>query len=283
MSTTRSLSFVHLSDTHLGPSDSYLNGPGLNPAERARRVVNRINSLHYKPAFAIHTGDVLDESRFGPEGYDVATRVFRDLNIPILFIPGNHDDPATFDTFETGVRGSRVSQSPPTVHRHGGKGGRFDYSFAVGGYRGLVLDARINERAKGDLKKEQLDRLREFASADDPFLLFLHYAPVDIGVQWYRSFENDGSEDTMLISDPDALENVLVEVRHKVLGVFFGHVHCSRVTQRNGVLYTSAPSTAVQFSAWPSSETCKPLVDQPPAFNEVHLWGDEISILYSPA
>ncbi|UCG26182.1 MAG: metallophosphoesterase, partial [Chloroflexota bacterium] len=52
--------FVHISDTHFGPTANF-SRHGHCPVPCARRVVEIINSLPQRPDFVIHTGDVVTE------------------------------------------------------------------------------------------------------------------------------------------------------------------------------------------------------------------------------
>ena len=59
--------------------------------------------------------------------------------------------------------------------------------------------------------------------------------------------------------------------RDRLRGVFYGHVHQSMQTFRDGILYVAAPSTFAQFQAWPRDTVVNPDPVYPPAFNFVHM------------
>ena len=49
--------FVHLSDTHFGPTEGY-SRQGHRSLPYARHVIDLINNLPTRPDFVVHTGDV---------------------------------------------------------------------------------------------------------------------------------------------------------------------------------------------------------------------------------
>jgi len=75
------LSFVLVSDTHLGRNDN-------DAAEKNwRTAIDEISSLDAK--FVLHLGDVVDSGR--PAQYPIYAKLRESLNKPIHEIPGNHD------------------------------------------------------------------------------------------------------------------------------------------------------------------------------------------------
>ncbi|HZD11805.1 MAG TPA: metallophosphoesterase, partial [Candidatus Binatia bacterium] len=80
--------FVHISDTHIGPSTRY-ERHGHNSYRCARRVVEIINRLPQRPDFVIHTGDVVTDP--DAKAYRLAAGVFAQLDVPIYYVVGNHD------------------------------------------------------------------------------------------------------------------------------------------------------------------------------------------------
>ena len=50
--------FVHISDTHIGPTAEY-SRHGHYPLPCARKLVEIINTMPVQPDFIVHTGDVV--------------------------------------------------------------------------------------------------------------------------------------------------------------------------------------------------------------------------------
>lgn len=131
----RPLSFVIVSDTHLGRNDN-------DAAERQwRRAVEEINQTAAE--FVLHLGDIVDSGREAQ--YPIYLETKRSLNKPLHEIPGNHDPD---ELFRRHVR-DEVDQA-------------IDY----GELRFLLLDNAHDDSHDGFLTGEQLDWLdRQCAAA----------------------------------------------------------------------------------------------------------------------
>jgi Icc protein len=75
----------------------------------------------------------------------------------------------------------------------------------------------------------------------------------------------------MLTIDGYKLHETLLPARGRLRGVFYGHVHQTMQTLRDGILYVSAPSVFAQFLAWPDDISVQFDADAPPGYNFVHL------------
>ncbi len=74
--------FVQISDTHFGDGDH---------AKRVARVVDRINNLPMKIECVVHTGDITMNKILDEATLTNARSVLGDLQVPIHYVPGNHD------------------------------------------------------------------------------------------------------------------------------------------------------------------------------------------------
>ena len=74
--------FVQISDTHFGDGDN---------AARSRAVVAAVNALPMKIEFVAVSGDMMHAGNFSPAALSEAKEVFGTLNMPVHFVPGNHD------------------------------------------------------------------------------------------------------------------------------------------------------------------------------------------------
>jgi 3',5'-cyclic AMP phosphodiesterase CpdA len=137
---------------------------------------------------------------------------------------------------------------------------RWAYHFSHGNERIVILDARGSPEhdPQGDISPDQLERLDLLLrSKSNPISVFLHYPPIGLDSEWI--------DRTMLIRNGVALHNLLVSHRSRVRGIFFGHVHRSTCTIKDGILYASCGSPTMHFPNWPGSKsavTC----DDPIAF-----------------
>lgn len=248
-----SVYFVHVSDTHFGPTVEYGRDHHLSyPC--AVKLVEVINSLPMRPDFVVHTGDVTtnpDEA-----AYALAQDVFAGLQVPCYFVTGNHDLARLIRQYLPMGPLTWLVDDPNVLC----------YRFEVKGYRFLVLDGRAPDHLDphGLLSEAQLDIVQQEATADGPPLtVFVHFPVWPLNSPWMDA--------NMLILNGDRLHEALLPARKRLRGVFHGHVHQSMQTTRDGIVYTAVPSTYSQFTAWPTDLTAGHDPDYPPAFNIVQL------------
>lgn len=249
------LTFIHISDTHLGATrDTLFDG---YPAARClERLVERINSFPQPPDFVIHTGDLINDRRRASAL--VARDVLAALKVPIYFVSGNHDDPALL---------REVLGAPP--HPSGDPHAPLDYAFEVKGERFLVVDGANSEVPDplGKLRDEQIAWIGAEAARDGgPFTLILHYPPFVMGSPWLDTH--------MPLVNGDALHRALLPGRDRLRGVFFGHLHRTCQIVRDGITYACAGSGIMGYywRAWDQS----PAADHeiPPVYHVVTYFDD---------
>lgn len=250
--------FVHISDTHIGPTVDY-SLRGHFPLPCAQRAVEIINELPQRPDFVIHTGDVVTDP--DPAAYRLAAETFARLNVPIYYVNGNHDT-------ASGIR-RHLPMGPKEdaagAHEPGNLG-PLSYTFEVKGYRFLVLDAKGPAAIdpQGMLPDSQLELAAQEAQEEGPPLtLFVHFP-----VQPLNSFWMDNN---MLITNGQALHQSLLPACGRLRGVFHGHVHQHMQTVRDGLLYASVASVFSQFGAWPGDIETYFDTEHDPGFGFVHL------------
>ncbi|MCP4415173.1 MAG: hypothetical protein GY805_01030 [Chloroflexi bacterium] len=253
--------FAHISDSHIGPTADY-SRHGHRPQPCVERAVEIINSLPMSPDFVIHTGDVVTEPNV--QAYLRAADIFAPLKMPTYFANGNHD--RARDILRHLPMGSRqtLSKNPDVL----------SYAFEVKGYRFLVLDARgPNEiDPHGVLSESQLALVRAEATAvGPPLTIFIHFPPLPINSIWMDAH--------LLVVNGVQLHEALLPARERLRGVFYGHVHQSLQTMRDGILYTAVPSLFSQFAAWPNDTVMREDPAYPPGFNFVHLLPNQ-TIIY---
>ena len=252
--------FVHISDSHIGPSTEYVRH-GHNAYRCLTAIVEQINSLPTKPDFVIHTGDVVAEP--DSDSYRLAADVFSKLNVPIYFVTGNHDRARDIHRFLPMGPKQILSKNLDVL----------TYAFEVKNFRFLVVDARGPDEIDphGLLSDEMLTILRNETSEDGPPLtLFSHFPVQPLNSIWMDAY--------MLVINGEQMHEMLVRVKDRIKGVFYGHVHQNMQTLKDGILYVAVGSTFSQFSAWPNDTKTgfDPL--HPPAFNFVHLMSNKTII-----
>jgi 3',5'-cyclic AMP phosphodiesterase CpdA len=247
------LYFVHISDTHIGPTREF-ELYGCNSFVHATTIVQTINALPTLPAFVIHTGDIaaLPDER----AYRLAEEVFGKLKVPIYFVAGNHDLSKDVHTFLTMGEKSASCVDVDLL----------SYSFERKGYRFITLDARGPDEIDphGVLGSHQFDFLKQELERDSmPVVVFVHFPPLRLDSLWL--------DEEMLLLNGDLLHEMLVPFRDRIRGVFYGHVHRGIQVLKDGILYSSVASTGGQFHAWPNERKMQPDEHHPPCFNFVTL------------
>ena len=258
--TSNTVYFVHISDTHIGPRTDF-SQHGHYPLPCARRLVETINQLPYKPDFVIHTGDIVGEP--DPSAYRLAAKCFERLEAPIYYVIGNHDTAADIRHFLPMGPHQNVGEDP----------GRLSYSFDFSGFRFLVLDARGPDEIDphGLLPDSQIKLAGEEAtSGDQPLTVFIHYPVLPMNSPWM--------DQNMLILNGEKLHEALKPSVHRLRGVFHGHIHQHMQSISDGIMYVGVASAFSQFGAWPEDIITHFDNEHDPGFSFVHLLANKTII-----
>lgn len=253
MAPTETLYFVHISDTHFGPTKSYARH-GHRSYPCAQRLVETINALPQRPDFVIHSGDVTTDPT--PEAYALAAEALAELEPPIYYVTGNHDRAKYIHEYLPMGPKEDATSDP----------GILSYTFEMKGYRFLALDARGPDEIDphGVMSSAQLNLLRREAAPEGPPLaIFIHYPFLPLNSIWMDAY--------MLVINGETAHQALFPARERLRGVFHGHVHQPMQTMRDGILYVSAASAFAQFSAWPQAANVEFDLAHPPGYGFVHL------------
>jgi 3',5'-cyclic-AMP phosphodiesterase len=232
---------THLTDPHLyGGESELLRGIATLPSLEA--TLAHARQRDWPPDALLITGDLVQDD---PAGYAHFRRLFGNLRLPVLCLPGNHDEPEAM---------RRELDCAPFV-----VGGAVD----LGLWRIVLLDSTIPGSAAGRLGPERLAALQS-ALAGAPqrhALVCLHHQPVPMASRWLDRVGLQNAEEFLDVID-----------RHpNVRGIVWGHVHQSYDALRKGVRLLATPSTCAQFV--PRSEQFA--VDRcPPAYRTLELKAD---------
>ncbi|MEZ4667108.1 MAG: metallophosphoesterase [Anaerolineae bacterium] len=250
------LTFVQISDTHISPDPEYgKNHSAYGTQTSARALVKAVNALDFPIDFVLHTGDVV----YDPvaEAYQTAKDILGELRFPTYYLAGNHDHPLEL---QRQLLGSDKPQSS------------FHYTFEINGVQIICLDSNgPAEPPRGNIIPEQLTWLDSLCSADDnrPLVVAVHHHALPVGSPWL--------DDYMRTINGETLHTVLQKSRHRLRGVFFGHVHQNIQMLKDGILYTSALSSWCQFHSWPGlADTVDDTGE--PGFNVISLTRDQTFI-----
>ncbi|WP_200216700.1 metallophosphoesterase [Micromonospora coerulea] len=194
---------AHLSDTHFDGTERAL--------ARSRQVMACLRGCGVDVILV--TGDLTDHGDV--KEYEQA-RAELVADVPVLLLPGNHDDRAAYRKVLLGGDGTAPINQ---VHR-------------VGGLLFALCDSTIPGEDEGLLAAETLDWLEGvLAGAEEPVLVCLHHHPVRL---------NHPLLDSIRLRNPDDLAAVL-RASSSALAVLCGHAHAAAATTFAGLPMIAAP------------------------------------------
>lgn len=235
------LRLVQFTDMHLYGSDAE-SLRGVQTAPALAHALAQARARDWPVDAVLVTGDIVQDD---PAGYAQFRRLFKGTTVPVLCIPGNHDDPPAL---------RRALDSEP---------------FVLGGYRDfdtwrvIMLDTWLEGSAAGHLSEASLSQLEEAlrSAAGRHALVCLHHHPVSMSSRWLDQVGLDNAAEFWRI----------VDAQRNVRAVLWGHVHQSFDSRRGDVRLLATPSTCAQFK--PGSPDFA-LDTLPPAYRTLQLRAD---------
>lgn len=226
------LTFIHISDTHINPDESYIKPYATyTPVIGTRALVESIRNLPFKADFILHTGDVIYDPH--ESAYATVKELFCPIDIPIHYLAGNHDHN---DGLQRHLMGRSDDDIVPNLH----------YEIEVSGVQIVFVDSNGPATPPaGFVTQKQLDWLDSICSVQDdrPLIVAVHHNPVDVDIPWL--------DNAMRITNGLDVHNVIKKARSRLVGVFHGHIHESTTVYRDGIMYSAAASPWAHFITYP--------------------------------
>jgi Icc protein len=234
---------IQITDMHLCREPGDIKRSGVNTDESLAAVLACIAENEGRPDLLAATGDLVQHPH--PDVYGRFENLVSLLQIPVVTIPGNHDD----GVMMAGCFGSEQ------MHFCG------DHS--LGNWDLLFFDTSVPEKAHGHLDERQLTELAERmgSSSADHLMIFLHHQPHPVGCEWL---------DGVGLRNSDAFWSTISK-SDRVRGVVCGHIHQQMDVERDGIRVLGTPSTCVQFIPYSDDSD---LDDKPPAYRVIKLNDD---------
>ena len=238
---------AQISDMHVRAEGKLLFGRIDTPAYLARAVAH-LNALETRPDIVLATGDLVDRGL--PEEYAHLRKLLAPLEIPVHFIPGNHD--ARDDMRAAFADHAYLPQS-----------GFLQYAIEGMAVRLIALDTLVDGKHHGELCSERLDWLEaRLGEGNRPTVLFMHHPPFKCGI---TAFDNSR------LTEGEERLAALVRRHGNVERVLCGHVHRPIQVRWAGSMASIAPSTAHQATLDLIDGAPLSMKMEPPAM-ALHQW-----------
>jgi 3',5'-cyclic AMP phosphodiesterase CpdA len=212
---------IQISDTHLSPSKRHF-AANWEPLSRWIRA--------QEPDYVIHTGDVTVDGADVEQDLAHCAALFRQLGVPLLLVPGNHDVGDPTSVFQP-VTEARVA----AWRRHLGPDW---WSLDVEGWRLIGLDSMLIDSGLA-LEVEQGEWLdAQMQSAGDRSLGWFVHRPL------FLEAPEEGDSGYWAIA-PNARAPLFSRVRENGVSlVASGHLHQMNARVHQGCQYVFCPSSA---------------------------------------
>jgi 3',5'-cyclic AMP phosphodiesterase CpdA len=240
---TRDLTFVQISDSHIG----FHRPENPDVAGTLRQTISKIRALPRQPDFVVHTGDITHLST--PEQFDNAQQILSELNLPIHFVPGEHD------TQDEG--NGREFLSRFGAHTRGDGWYSFDQSGVH--FIALVNVVHLNPGGFGGLGPEQIAWIHDDVAhlrSSTPIVVFAHMPMWSLYPQW-----GWGTQDADAALEPLR--------RFGSVTVLNGHVHQIQQHVEGNISFHTAHPTAYPQPAPGAAASPGPMLvpaDQLPSY-----------------
>jgi hypothetical protein len=230
----RQLTFVQISDTHIG----FSKPANPDPAATLRSAIAEIKAMSVPPAFILHTGDITHLSKDAE--FDAAQQILSELALPIHFVPGEHD---TQDEGNGKAYLSRFGQ---------GTQGDGWYSLDTNGvhFIGLVNVVRLQPGGLGSLGTEQIAWLKDDVArlpSSTPIVVFTHMPLWSVYPDWGWG-------------TADSAEALKLLTRFGSVTVLNGHIHQIQQKIEGHMTFHTARSTAFPQPAPGAAKSPGPLL-----------------------
>jgi Icc protein len=214
------LKILQISDTHLFADEKEtLNG--VNTYQAFKDLITHLNKTELHDTDLIYlTGDLSQDET--SQSYEKIVALLDPLDIPIYWIPGNHDNLETLEaTFKKGhnfFNSRRLS----TIH----------WNF-------IFLNTQLDGTPEGFLNDKELQALRaEMESPQTSKLtaIVMHHHPIEV---------NTPLIDKLMLKNKDAFWDIVSNTNVKL--IICGHVHGDYQFQHQNIFIETSPASCYQF------------------------------------
>lgn len=211
---------IQISDTHLFADDkSEIFGVKSNI--KFKEVINRVISEDSNDAdMILLTGDISQDETI--QSYKKVAHSLENLNLPICWIPGNHDNLAQAES---------VFMNTKNFTRH--------LTLSLPFWHLIFLNTKMDGRDDGQLSYSELEMLKHEIKAspvDKKIAIVMHHHPAPVGTPLI---------DHYILQNAKEFWDIVSET--KVELIICGHVHGDYQYKYNNVIIESSPATCLQW------------------------------------
>lgn len=214
------VNILQITDTHLSVSDE-LELFGVRSNIKFNEVIARIQEVEQSAVdLILLTGDISqDESE---QSYQRVVDSLEKLNLPIYWIPGNHDDL---------IQMERIFKKSPLFHRV--------RNLSLPEWNLIFLNTKLDNSAEGYLSNEELQILSneiQIAAPDKKIAVVMHHHPAAVGTPLI---------DKYILKNRDDFWGIVTGTQVNL--IICGHVHGDYRFQYNDIHIESSPATCLQW------------------------------------
>lgn len=210
----QALRIVQITDCHLSgdPDKTYR---GVNSHQNLQALLEAVK--RFDPHLLLLTGDLSEDA--SPASYQALQAYFAPLGVPVLALPGNHDD--------AGLLAEAFPGSPVdsvAVSRHGR-------------WQIIRVNSCVEGKPEGRLSRQTLKQLNHVLLDEShrPKLLALHHQPIPANSPWIDKYR---------LLEPEALLGLIAKTPG-IKVVVWGHVHQVCEAEMGEVCMLGGPSSAI--------------------------------------
>ena len=211
---------IQISDTHLFADDEF-EILGVKSNLTFKDVMKKmINEDCHDANMIFLTGDISQDETV--ESYQKIAHDLSALNLPIYWIPGNHDNLTQLEPVFLNAKNFNHKSSLSLPHWHF-----------------IFLNTKIDGRNDGQLSLSELKLLKNEITASTPnkkIAIIMHHHPAPVGTPFIDKY--------ILYNNKDFWDIV---TGTKVALIICGHVHSDYQFKHNNIMIESSPATCLQW------------------------------------
>ncbi|MGQ3301059.1 phosphodiesterase [Reyranella sp.] len=239
---------AHLSDPHVRPEGVLYQGVVDSNAQFAAAIA-QVKALDPPPELVLLTGDLVDHGQ--ADEYVMLLRMLGALDMPVLAIPGNHDEREVF---------RRAFVGKPWLPAEG----PFDYVVGdCGAVRVVALDVTLPGQHHGVVSEEAAAWLDGVLAAEParPTIVMMHQPPFATSIPYMDPYDcREGHRLAAIVARHPQVERILCGHVHRVMQMRFG-----------GTVLCTAPSTTTAIALQLRADAKPASYIEPPAML-LHHW-----------